>query len=77
MIGGADGPTSIWLAGDAEDLTEEDRLAAFVQLWAAAAGNRNAEYVYESLSPELQARADELGIERTAAVDEDGKPVLL
>ena len=54
MIGGADGPTSIWLAGDAEDLTEEDRLAAFVQLWAAAAGNRNAEYVYESLSPELQ-----------------------
>ena len=76
MIGGADGPTSIWLAGDAEDLTEEDRLAAFVQLWAAAAGNRNAEYVYESLSPELQARADELGIERTAAVDEDGKPVL-
>ena len=41
-----------------------------MQLWAAAAGNRNADYVYERLTPGLQARADELGIERVPGAEE-------
>ena len=46
-----------------------------MQLWAAAAGNRNADYVYERLTPGLQARADELGIERVPGAEE-GEEIL-
>ena len=76
IIGGADGPTSIWLAvkGDPEGLSEKDGLEAFVQLWAAASGNRAAGIVYDMLSPELQARAEELGI--TRVVNENGEESL-
>ena len=77
IIGGADGPTSVWVAGRGElpGASEEEQLTAIVQLWAAAAGNRNADYVYERLTPGLQARADELGIERVPGAGE-GEEIL-
>ena len=77
IIGGADGPTSIFIRGEM-DLSAEDASASeeerFLQKWAEAAGHRDAAAVYEMLSPELQARAEELGIERAA--DENGEEVL-
>lgn len=77
LIGGSEGPTSIFIRGEM-DLSAEDASASeeelFLQKWAEAAGNRDAAAVYEMLSPELQARAEELGIERTEG--ENGEEVM-
>ena len=73
VIGGADGPTSVFLAGKLSgDASEEELEEAFgdsytkmvfLEAWAQAVAERNADTVYEFLSPELQSKAQELGIE--------------
>lgn len=82
IIGGADGPTSIFLAGklsggddtasfvSGENLKlggDEEKIYEVVKTFAEAAGNRDADTVWELLSPVLQ-HSDDLGIQ----VLEDG-----
>ena len=82
IIGGADGPTSIFLAGklssgddtasfvSGENLKlggDEEKIYEVVKTFAEAAGNRDADTVWELLSPVLQ-HSDDLGIQ----VQEDG-----
>ncbi|MDO4293814.1 MAG: M56 family metallopeptidase [Eubacteriales bacterium] len=63
VIGGADGPTSVFVAGKTDESAgQEAEALLFFRGWAEAVGSRNAAYVYAALSPELQARAEELGI---------------
>lgn len=77
VIGGADGPTSIFMAGklgtEASGEENEEELqeafgenypaVQFVSEWAKAVANRDADAVYAMLSSELQNQAEELGIE--------------
>lgn len=73
VIGGSDGPTSVFLAGKLsgetsreemeETLGEDKQEMLFAIDWASAVASRDAERVYEMLSPELKSRSQELGIE--------------
>ncbi len=60
IIGGADGPTSIFLAGKLS--SDEEKIYEVVKTFAEAAGNRDADTVWELLSPVLQ-HSDDLGIQ--------------
>lgn len=75
VIGGADGPTSIFLAGklgdgaessrEGENLNlsgEEKQIFEVVETFASASADRDADTVWELLSPALQSR-DDLEIE--------------
>lgn len=72
IIGGADGPTSVFVAGvignenskaEKAALGEYYEKVVFLTAWANAVAERNADAVYEMLSPKLQERAEEFGIE--------------
>lgn len=60
IIGGADGPTSIFLAGKLS--SDGEKIYEVVKTFAEAAGNRDADTVWELLSPVLQ-HSDDLGIQ--------------
>ena len=60
IIGGADGPTSIFLAGKLS--SDEEKIYEVVKTFAEAVGNRDADTVWELLSPVLQ-HSDDLGIQ--------------
>ncbi len=75
VIGGSDGPTSLYLAEGQTDDTETDQnspVFEFLQRWAAAVGGRDADSVYEMMSGELQENPEEYGIFET----EDGIRVM-
>ena len=77
VIGGAEGPTDIWVTEEPaqpEAGTFASDAEGFLTAWAQAAGSRDADAVYETLSPELRARAEEFGIEW--GQDENGEEVL-
>lgn len=73
IIGGADGPTSVFVAGklggreekdsgNPKETGREEEAFSFARQWAAAVASRDADRVFEMLSPKLQEKAEELGI---------------